>query len=324
MPLTYGEAKKYIAQYAGKGGKCPDSPEVDMFLREVLQVLLFSGQYGNKRKFCFHAVKGCFTVPYELEHPLEVKIDNNAGTVWNKWFEWYNTTSLSDCVPAADALFEDPNTYPTAYEGPKGGYRVGVLGTCKEDEDAHVIISGTDRTGREIFTKHDGELLSGERLRIENGKLRYTTIDFAKVTGVSKTITKGYVPLYWVNPQSNVKGFLSDYSPIEQNPSYRRFNLTMKCSDVAKVSILGKIRIKEAYAENDHIPFDNLFALRTAAQSVNSHYNNAMDVAQAKEVTLNNIITRENEYKKIQTGTPVKVMKPTSAGRIRNINRGRR
>lgn len=84
MALTYLDAKKVLARWAGRGGLCLDSPELDLFCKQVFQHLLISGSHGNIRKFCFVAVKGCFTAPYELEVPLKVKIEDKVGTVWNR------------------------------------------------------------------------------------------------------------------------------------------------------------------------------------------------------------------------------------------------
>jgi len=119
MSLTFKQARDILAKFVGRGGQCPEpSPEVDDFVLKALQQLLYSGEYGGIRKFCFHAVKGCFTIPYELETPEKVKIDNCPGNVWNKWFEWHQPSQLMDCVPAGQSIFEEPNYFYTAYELP--------------------------------------------------------------------------------------------------------------------------------------------------------------------------------------------------------------
>lgn len=320
MPITYRGAKEILATYVGRGGVCTDDPRVDLFTRQVLEYLLISGSYGNIRKFCFCAVKGCFTIPYELETPLKIKIDGCIGNVWDKWFEFHSTDQLLGCIPADKSIFEDANYYATAYDLPSTGARFGVLGTCTEAADANVVVKGIDLTGREIVTVHNGNQVVGEYLSIRKGELVYSTAMFAKVTSVLKTKTNGYVQALWVRPDLNLKGFLSDYSPLEQQPSYRRYQLTSPCSDTnVKVSILGRIRLKEFYADNDYIPFDSLYSLQLAGQAVNSNFNNDPATAQAKDKMMTDMISRENEMKRVNNGQPIEVYIPTSAGAIRNI-----
>lgn len=321
MPITYGDAKLILARYAERGGKCPSAPEVDLFVRKVLQQMLFKGTYGNLRKYCFNARKGCITIPYELETPIKVKIDGKVGTVWDKWMEYYNIGELEGCVPASDALYEEPNRFCTVYDPPSGGSRIGALATACEDKDAFLIVQGTDVTGREIITNHQGEQISGEYLRLVKGKLRYTEVSFAHITGIVKSRTSGYVQLFWLRPDLNQKGFLADYSPGEEIPSYRRFKLTNQnyCTSSVQVSIIGRIRLKDSYTENDIIPFDNLYALELAGQSINATYNDQVDLAVAKSKLLESTVAEESEYKRVTNGQPVDIMLLTSAGAIKNI-----
>lgn len=319
MPITYGEARLTLARYAGRSGKCADTKETELFVKKVLQHMLFKGTFGNIRKYCFFSIKGCITIPYELEVPLKVRIDDKVGTVWDKWMEYYNIGEMEGCVPASDALYEEPNLFPTVYDPPPG-MRIGCMATAEESPDAYVIVQGKDTTGREIFTDHQGTKIAGEYLRIVKGQLRYSQVSFGSITHVEKSRTNGYVQLLWVNSDASAKGFLADYSPGEEKPSYRRFRLTSpKCGPSVKVSILGRIRLKDSYADNDIIPFDNLYALELAGQSINANFNDNPDMAKAKDAFLQDSITNEGEYKRVQNGQPVDIMFLTSAGAVRNI-----
>lgn len=322
MAILWGRAKEILSRYVGTGGACSDNPAVESFTREVLEYLLISGEYGNEHKFAFCAQNGCITVPYELETPLKVKIDGKIGTVWDRWFEFHQTRYLDDCQPAGTALIEDPNYYPIVYSMPAGGARFGVVGTCTEDECSHVIVKGVDPTGREIVTTHKGVQVVGEYVSIRRApELRYTTCMFSRIDAVVKTPTNGYVQAYWINPGAGTKGFLADYSPLETVPQYRRFTLTEACfrQCIAKVEVLGRIRLKQAYADNDLIPFDNILALNLAGQTVNSYYNHSPDLAVASDRALTTVIDKENAHKKIKNGNPIEVFLPTSGGSVRNI-----
>lgn len=323
MPLLYSQAKKILSKFAGKGGYCPDGDPVDLFVREVLQYMLYEGGYGNERKFCFVADQGCITLPQELEVPLKLKIDGEVGNVWDKWYEFHSTSILENCIPANNALFEDPNYYPTVYDMPNGGARVGVNATTKEAPDAHIIVQGEDVTGREIYTKYKGEQILGERIDICYGDFRYSQSKFRKIKNIIKTRTSGYVNLSWYQPDPVfMKGFLSAYSPLEQTPAYRKFRLTKKCGCTyryAKVSIVGRIRLKDQYSDNDFIPFDNVYALSLAGQTVNANYKDKIDVAVTKGNLVKKVINQENAYKKVNNGAPMETYAPLSGGSIRRL-----
>lgn len=322
--ILYKEARDMLAQYAGRAGICPDpnSTEVRWFLRKVFEYLLLSGSYGNLRKFIFQAVKGVITLPYELEVPLKVKIDNIQGSVWDQWFEYHSSKDLTgdNCCLAEDAMFEDPNRFPTVYDIPNGGARVGVLATCEEDEASHIIVQGTDGSGREIFTVHKGQKITGEYLSIKKGVLRYTEVTFANITSIVKSKTNGYVQLLWVCPDRSTRGFLSDYSPLEEKPGYRRFKLKgTECGALSKVAVLGRIRLKESYSDNDYLPFDTVYTLELAAQALNASYNSDVQTAGAKDAMMKDMVNRENTYKRVQNGKPIDYQYELSPGTIMNI-----
>ncbi len=126
--------------------------------------------------------------------------------------------------------------------------------------------------------------------------------------------------LHWTDVTGKVKGFLSDYSPVEETPSYRRFQLRVSdCPAIAKIRVLGRTRIKNAYAENDRIPFDNLLAIEVAGQVVNSNYNKEMDVATSKNTFLGTIVNNEAIHKRPSNGNPLEVFHTTSPGTIKGI-----
>lgn len=321
MALTFGDARKLLALYADRGGKCSTSEDVRLFVLEVLQYMLYSGQYGSLRTYTFNAVSGCITLPYELEVPLKLKINGNIGSVWTMWYEYSSSPILegAGCHDAGDALIEDPNTYPTVYDIPDSGALVGVQADCAQEADAHVIVAGIDIYGKEVFTYHKGEKISGEYLTIKKGALNYTQTIFKEIRSVNKTETNGYVSLWWVAPAYDIKGFLAEYSPYEKVPAYRRARLSIKCDNYARVVILGKIRLKDYYADTDRIPFDNIVALKTAAQARNANSNDDNATAQFKDQYLLDVINRENMFKKSNVGQPLEVYAPTSASRIRGI-----
>lgn len=319
--LTFKDAKDILAKYAGSGGFCPDD-QVNLFTRKVLQFLLISGAAQDLRRFDFVACKGVFTVPEEVEAIIKLKVNGRVGNVWDKWFNYHNVNYLDgqDCIcPVDNALYEDPNYYPTAYDVPSGGARIGILGHCKEECDAHAIIQGKDLSGRQIFTVHGGQQIDGEYLSIKKGMLIYSEVNFATIDNVILSKTNGYKTLYALCPGGS-KSFLSDYSPIEEKPTFRRYRLTNPdCCPFASVSILARVRLKSAYSDNDRIPFENLFAIELAGQTINAEYNNDSQTAGAKLQMMDNVVKREQDHKKVQTGIPINIATTTSPSRVRNV-----
>lgn len=321
--ITFGTAKQILSKYNKRAGSCVDDPELPLFVKEVLQQMLFSGTYGNMRKFCFMAHKNCFTIPQELETIEKIKIDAWVGSAWDRFFEYHSSGDIPGCTPVGMAAFEEPNYFPTVYPLPDGGAHVGCMGTCDEAPDANIVIKGKDLTGREIITTHNGQQVVGEFLQIRKNEIRYTAATFAEITAVVKSRTKGYTNLLWIDPVRNLKGFLADYSPLEEIPAYRRYRLTNPCNGVnQKVSVLGRIRLKENYADNDLIPFENILAINMAGQAVQEAKNRNMPVAITSAQIGAASVENENSYKKPEVGQPIEVFIPMSGGAVPSINGG--
>lgn len=318
MSLTFGQAKKILAPYQGKGGKLPTNDQLNQFTYKILQYLMISGAHGSERKFTLNAVNGCFTAPYELDVPLKVQINGKIGNVGSKWFEFRSGNDvLSNGLDAGNVLLEEANIYSTVYDAPNGA-QVGVMGTVDEDCDASVIVSGSDPTGREIFTNHKGAEIAGEYLSVVRNQITWSNVCFGNIDGVVKTRTNGYVTLYW--KLGAMTGFLADYSPVEEVPSYRRFKLKMPCPSPAKITILGRIRLKPNYADNDIIPFDNVYALEVAGQQSQAQTNDQLSEAERKDQFVQQLVNREAQYKNVNNGQPIEVYHPLSGGTIRGIN----
>lgn len=321
--LTFLQAKQILSKYNKRAGSCLDDPELDMFCIEVFQQLLWQGTYGNMRKFCFMAESGCFTIPNELETIEKIKIDNWVGSSWDRWFEYHSSGDIPGCTPLGNAAFEEPNYFSTVYELPAGGARVACMGTCNEAPEANIIVKGIDPTGREIITSHAGQQIVGEYLSIRKNEIRFTQATFAQITGIVKSPTVGYVNLLWRNVVTSMQGFLADYSPLEQLPAYRRYRLTSPCAGQRhKISVLGRIRLKEKYVDNDLIPFENIVAINMAGQAIQEAKNRNLGVAIASASIGSQSVENENSYKKPDVGQPVEVFLPMSGGSIPSINGG--
>ena len=182
-----------------------------------------------------------------------------------------------------------------------------------------MIVAGLDLTGREVVTQHKGEEIIGEYLSIKKGIKTISNVNFSVITSITKTRTKGYVSLYGVDPSSGAKKFLSDYTPYTELPQYRRFRLAATCPDYTRVSIYGRIRLKDYYSDNDILPFENLYAIELAGQAVQSSRNDDPQSAAAKDTLMVGMLNRENSSKQVNNGQPVEMYHPLSMGSIGNI-----
>lgn len=319
MIITFKEAKDILAQYAGKAGKCPTDEAVGMFVKEVIQQLLFRGASGNIRKWVFFTKNGTFTAPPDLELPIKMRVDTHTGQVYDKFYEFYDQNTLSKCSPCEDGLVEEPNDYFTSFDIPCGGRRLLAVPLCKEDEGASLLIQGIDEVGREVYMPHKGERFKGEYLGIDKEKPKYTQKTFTKVTGIEKATTKNYVRLYWYDPETGEKGLLAEYKPNDTHPSFRRFRVVgLSCEETFKITILGRIRFCENYHDNDIVPISNIRALKLMAQQIQAEDNDDIQTAAYKNQRIEQSVTNENQYKRTPSAT-IDFFGPTSPGNIKNL-----
>jgi len=321
MALTFGEIKEIVAPYAGRTGKCPDDEETAKFARIVMENLLYSGSHAGLRRLNILAAKGCISLPPEVEVPLKARIDHRVANIWNKWFSFHsvNEDIENRCRPAGEVLIEDGDFTPLAYPLPPSGSLIGVMGICDEGPDASVIIQGKDPTGREVYTIFRGEELTGEKIGICKGVIKYGQVCFAQIDAVLKTKTNGYVSLFSVCPQTNERTLLADYTPLEEKPLYRKFRVVSRsCGPIAHVSMLCRVRLKDNYHTNDITFFENNLAVLLAAQRIQAEVNNDSQVAGYKTAALADMLEKESSYKKIN-GNPIDVFFPLSGGSIKNL-----
>ena len=320
MVITLEKARKAIARYAGKNGKCADSDDVREFVKEVVQRMLHKGANGSLRKWCFHTCNGCFTAPTDMATPLKVRIDDKPACVWSRWYE-FNSCNESECgQDFCTGLLEQPDRYSTIYDLPACGAYISAVPFCSEDEDAHIIIQGIDMHDREVFVEHMGQEVHGEHLTICKEKPTRSRTKFKKITAVQKSKTRHYVRLYWYDPENQNQGLLAEYRPTETNPCYRRFRVPgVDRNCCTKVTVLGRAKLLDCYHDNDVLPITSISALKTVARQIQGEDNDA-DINQIRynKELAEELIEDENQYER--TGDdPFDFYCPLSAGSLCNM-----
>lgn len=325
MIITLGQARKALAEFAGKSGKCPDNESVRLLIMEALQRLLHRGAHGNLRKWCFCLCNSCFTAPVDMEVPLKVKIEGLPEKVWSYWYEFFDIHHADLCDSSYQpGLFEEVDIYFTVYDIPSPGARIGVIPLDKENEDAYVLLQGLDLNGKEIYTTVNGERFHGEKIPINREKPVFSRNVFSKVTGVEKSQTCNYVRLYWqtydpVGKKFLSRGLLSEYRPTDTYPSFRRFRVPAARQDCCvKISVLGRVKLMEMYHDNDILPVGNIAALRKMTQVIQAERNDKLDVATGHELGIERLLDDENQYYRTG-GEPFDFFWPTSPGRNWNL-----
>lgn len=317
--LTFKEVKAIVAPFSGRAGGSPASDSVGTFAKTVMESLLYSGSQGGVRRVSIRACNGLLSLPPEVELPVKVKINGRATEVWGKWLTYSQVHEDCSNYPPADSVMSEEGETPLAYPLPSGGSVVGVMGVYDEVPDAHVLIQGKDSTGKAVYTWHNGEQLPGERLTIKKGQITHGQVVWGEITGVSKPKTNGYIQLWAVDPFTDYRQFLADWSPSEEKPRYRQFRLLSRGVDpIVKITMLCRMKLKDNYHDNELTLFDNSLAVLMAAQRVQGEYNNDVQVANYKKAATDDVLDREAGYKKV-SGNPCVIFHELSGASIKNI-----
>lgn len=323
--ITFGDAKKFLARYAGKAGSCKDDGIVDLFVKSVIQELLNRGANGNLRKWQFYTQNGTITLPPDLLLPISIRIDGacgggSPGNIYDKFYEFYEDATLSDSQPWEIGAAEETNVFFTHYDLPLCGARILAVPRCCEDANAHLVIQGTDTEHKDIWVPlKEGGKNKGEYLSINKDNPRFTAATFTSITGIEKTVTKDYVRLYWYIEDSGQKGLLADLRPNETRPAFKRAKiLGVDCNKSSKVTILGRVRFYDNYVDSDIIPITSLRALKLMAQTLQAEDNDNIQIASYKGERVRDVIENENRYNRTPQAT-VNFEPETAPSGIKNI-----
>lgn len=325
MLISFAEAKKLLAKYAGKAGKCDTDVEVPLFVKSVIQELLNRGANGSVRKWQFYTQNGTITAPPDLLLPIKIRIDGPCGSamqgfVYDKFYEFYDESTLQDCQPWEKGAVEEPNNFYTQYDLPLCGARILAVPRCNEAEDANLVIQGTNLENQDIWMPlKEGGKKKGEHLSICKAQNKFTEATFVSISGIEKTPTKDYVRLYWYIPETGMRGILAEFRPNETRPAFKRFRiLGVDCNAPFKVTILGRVRFFDNYADSDIIPITSIRALKLMAQTLQADDNDNVQVSSYKESRVDKVLDTENRYNRTPQAK-VDFEEATSPGSIKNL-----
>jgi len=224
--ITLGDAIPVLAKYCGTG-KSADNPTVVDDINQAVEVLMNKPKNWTytTQNLIFCAPNGQFTMPREVGKILRAQINGTFSEVRSQWFEYMsNGPGLLE-----DQSFDwltgtiDRGFVPTQYDLPYGiPMYLSIVSDRTEDKGAKILIRGHDDTGREVRVG----TLFGENILIRGGESDEMWVSenlFMDITSIEKPVTKGYVYLSGILPDTGVRYFLSSMHPDETRPSYRRY-----------------------------------------------------------------------------------------------------
>lgn len=304
-PLLTKDVLEVIAPYAA-GGACPDSKDARVLLNRIHEHLCLRGAKGSLQKWCLYAHDGVFTVPDDMELPLKYIDNGKVSKVWDHRAEFLMQANDYECSIGVEGMIQDINTYYTAYDGPHKPFRVLAKPMGCEDEtcDPHIIIKGTTPDGEIVRSHFNEKPIEGERLKISYDHPRYTQCKYSPILGqIVKSETKYPVELRWYIPETDEEGFLALLPAKNQVTTFNRFRLKDNCVGCHKLIVLGRIKLKTYYEDNDVLPFTLMDLYINTADMFRLRHTNQLDVAQGKEGIIERTIANQNEYSKTPTST---------------------
>lgn len=200
----------------------------------------------------------------------------------------------------------EPSTFATSRDIPRCGgfvYTAPIvipgIPLYKEEDDLEIVIHGREfNTNTEVTLAHNNVLSRGEVLPLNIDKPLFSNVKYKDITNITKPRTKNRWGLFWsetLDPESQ-GGLLAELDQFETRASFRRAYVSQlkqvyrdfyekEDYDPCGVClvVLGTIRIKEYYDDNEIIPFcDTLdfdLAARALHKLVNASNSDELNVA---------------------------------------------
>jgi len=247
--ITLGDAIPMLAKYCG-AGKYPIDPTVVDDINQAIEVMM------NKPKNWTHltmnlilcAPNGQLTLPREVAKVIKCRVNGAFADVQSRWYEYLSNGPglLEDQSFDRYSPLIDRGFVCTQYDIPEGlPMFLSVVSDRDEAADAKLLIRGHDETGREVQTGNAW----GEYIPIVGGtasKMWITGHLFADITCIEKPVTKGYVFISAILPETGVRYFLGSIHPDETRPTYRRYFLR-ETPKHQRVDAVGNIILPKPY-----------------------------------------------------------------------------
>jgi hypothetical protein len=226
MRLTLGDFKRQFARFTTPGA-CPEGDLVIEKINEArCRIMTCSNGNWNGTvgyvSFCINSA--CLTLPKEIQTVQAVAIEDAPLRPRNQWYElltggpggslrggWLNGSIVDR--GEGHVLFQGIGSTPLA---------IKVYSDQVEDATAEILIQGFGGQATRVRTNHDGTIVDGEYVAIDNATPATSVTEWVEVTGIIKPRTNGFVSLYAVNADAT-ETLLAIYHPDETVPSFKRY-----------------------------------------------------------------------------------------------------
>jgi len=144
---------------------------------------------------------------------------------------------------------------------------------------------------------------------------------FRQLDAINKSVSKGWVRIYAVNPTTAVESCVAILAPGETLPQYRRYAIPgFYNEDGSSVTILAKRKFIPIVSDDDDLIVTNLGALKMMMIAIEKEENNNLTEAQTYEDKAVDLLKEElKEVEGANIGRPQVQMEMFSMGEIPNM-----
>jgi len=341
MSILFSELKERVGSTIGT---CSPEKASELAI-DVLKYLQTRGAFGSLQKWRVWAKDCWITLPNDMDTPKKVSINGNPRPVQNFWHEFNDVHSIDSaeffdndrifCDYESGGIRIEPGYFATAYDLPPcGGFlyfapiQIPGCPLYEEEEGIEGIIHGKEaNTNIEVNLAHYDNLARGEVLNISPTEPKFSTVKYREISNIIKPKTRNRIGLYWQPTQTYNRaegGLLAEFDPFETKARFRRAYIPQLRNlyndhlgeDYGRdcgvcLTILGTIRIKDYYDDNEILPFDTSIDFKLVSKYLHSIFNasnsDEMNVARVQKSLIEENISKGWESKTSYT-TPLNII----------------
>jgi hypothetical protein len=315
---TYGSVKDQLARVT-QNGMCATDPQLLARTNEAQERLLNKGLYaGTYGRYSVCVYGGCITLPREFESIIGYNFGSIPGQVYNQWYEFMENGP--GIAPAGDWKRLIDRGYAPTFRSLESQKYIKVYTDLVENSTATILFRGSDSLNNRVQTQENDQYIDGERLSLQTSPVT-TSSAFRDVDAINKTVTKGWVRVYAVDPVTNAESCIAILAPDETLPMYRRYAIPgFENQEGSVVTVLAKRKFIPVTSDDDDLIVTNLGALKMMAIAIEKEENNNLDEAAKYEAKALELLREElREVQGSALGRPQVQMDMFAMGEIPNM-----